>query len=54
MMRIKAGGIFAILMIVLIVSLDILFFKHHMVERLIVNIGVVLVSLGFYLRFFKK
>ncbi|BBY42057.1 hypothetical protein MCEL_03520 [Mycolicibacterium celeriflavum] len=36
-----------------VVGIDVLFFRHHFLERVIVNIGIVLVFAGFYLRFLK-
>jgi Mn2+/Fe2+ NRAMP family transporter len=41
-------------MIAVVVSVDILFFRYRFWERLIANIGIVLVFLAFYLRFLKK
>lgn len=46
--------LYVLALIVVVVALDILFFRHHVWERLIVNIGIVLLFLGFYLRFLKK
>jgi hypothetical protein len=40
-------------MIALIVSLDALIFRNHFWERLLLNIGIVLVFAAFYLRFLK-
>jgi uncharacterized membrane protein YkvI len=40
-------------MIALIVTVDVLFFRNHFWERLMVNIGIVLVFVAFYLRFVK-
>jgi uncharacterized membrane protein len=37
-----------------IVVVDLLFFRHLFWERLMVNIGIVLVVVAFYLRFLKK
>jgi len=37
-----------------IVIVDLLFFRHQFLERLIVNIGIVLVVAAFYLRFLKN
>lgn len=37
-----------------IVGVDFAFFRHRFWERLIVNIGVVLVFAAFYLRFFGR
>ncbi len=46
--------IFVVVMVAVIVSLDILFFRHHFWERLMANIGIVLVFAAFGLRFLKK
>ena len=46
--------IFVVVMIAVIVSMDLLFFKNHLWERLVANIGVVLVFVAFYWRFFKN
>ncbi|HET9850071.1 MAG TPA: hypothetical protein VFP35_00360 [Candidatus Saccharimonadales bacterium] len=45
--------ILVIVMIAIIVAVDILFFRHRFWERLIVNIGIVLVFLAFFFRFLK-
>ena len=42
-----------VLMISIIVGVDLLFFRHRFWERLIVNIGIVLVFAAFYLRFLR-
>lgn len=42
------------LMVVTIVTVDLLFFRNHFWERLIANIGIVLVFVAFYLRFFRQ
>ncbi len=46
--------LFVLLMIAVIVSVDLLFFRNRFWERLIANIGIVLVFVAFYLRFLKK
>lgn len=46
--------LYVVVLIAVVVSLDLLFFKNHFWERLIVNIGIVLVFSAFYLRFFKR
>lgn len=48
-----SGVLFALIMIVVVVSIDVLFFRNHFWERLMANIGVVLVFIAFYLRFLK-
>jgi hypothetical protein len=42
-----------LLMVTIVVAVDFLFFRNHFWERLIVNIGIVLVFAAFYLRFLK-
>jgi hypothetical protein len=37
-----------------VVGVDVLFFRHQFWERLIVNVGIVLVFAAFYLRFLKR
>ncbi len=46
--------LFVLIMITIIVSMDLLFFKNRFWERLMANIGIVLVFIAFYLRFLKK
>ena len=41
-------------LITVVVIVDLLFFKNRFWERLIVNIGIVLVFAAFYLRFLKN
>jgi hypothetical protein len=41
-------------LIAVVVCVDLLFFRHRFWERLIVNIGIVLVFAAFYLRFLKN
>jgi len=45
---------YILVLIAVVVSMDVLFFKHRVWERLIVNIGIVLVFAAFYLRFLKN
>jgi uncharacterized membrane protein YfcA len=40
-------------MVAVVVGVDILFFKHELWLRLMVNVGIVLVFAAFYLRFLK-
>jgi hypothetical protein len=47
------AAIFIVLMVAVIVTLDILFFRNLFWERLAVNVGIVLVFVAFYLRFLK-
>ena len=50
----KHGVVFAVLVAAAIVTLDLLFFRHHFWPRLAANIGVVLLFGAFYFRFFKR
>lgn len=45
--------IFVIVMVGIIVAVDILFFRHHFWERLIANVGIVLLFIAFYSSFFR-
>lgn len=47
-------ALYVVAMIIVVVGVDILFFRHYARDRLIVNIGIVLVFGAFYLRFLKK
>ena len=40
--------------VAVVVVVDILFFRHHFWERLIVNVGIVLVFGAVYLRFLRR
>ena len=43
-----------VLVKVVVVGVDVLFFRNQFWERLIVNIGIVLVFAAFYLRFLNE
>jgi type IV secretory pathway VirB2 component (pilin) len=45
------GALYVVVLIVVVVGVDLLFFKNRLWERLIVNIGIVLVFAAFYSRF---
>lgn len=45
--------IYGIVMVIVIVAIDLLFFKDRFWARLMANIGIVLVFAAFYLRFLK-
>jgi len=47
-------ALFVLAIIVVIIGVDFAFFRHRFWERLIVNIGVVLVFAAFYMRFFGR
>ena len=46
--------LYVLALIAVVVGVDILFFRHHFWERLIVNVGIVLVFAAFGLRFLKR
>ena len=46
--------LYILVLIAVVVSVDLLFFRNRFWERLMVNIGIVLVFLAFYLRFLKN
>jgi hypothetical protein len=54
MKRQAAIVLYVLAMVAIVVGVDILFFKHHLWERLIVNVGIVLVFGVFALRFLKR
>ncbi len=45
--------LFVLIMITVVVSVDVLFFKNRFWERLVANIGIVLVFAAFYMKFLK-
>ncbi len=49
-----AAVLYVLAMIAVVVSVDVLFFRHQFWERLIVNVGIVLVFVAFYWRFLKR
>lgn len=54
-MRIHVAGVlYAVAMAAIIVGLDIAFFRNRIWERLMVNIGIVLVFAAFYMRFLRR
>jgi membrane protein implicated in regulation of membrane protease activity len=54
MKRQAAVVVYVLAMIAAIVSVDILFFGHEFWERLIVNVGIVVIFVSFYFRFLKR
>jgi uncharacterized membrane protein len=45
--------LYVVLMAAIVVAVDILFFRNWFWERLLANVGIVLVFAAFYLRFLK-
>ena len=46
--------IYVLAMVATVVIVDILFFRHRFWQRLLVNIGIILVYVAFYLAFLKN
>jgi hypothetical protein len=51
--RQAAGVLYGVAMAAVIVGVDVAFFRNRFWERLMVNVGIVLVFAAFYLRFFR-
>ena len=47
-------ALYVIAMVAVIVGTDLIFFRNRFWERLMVNIGIVLVFAAFYFRFFRR
>jgi len=54
MTRNVSAVLYVVVLIAVVVSVDLLFFRNRFWERLMVNIGIVLVFAAFYLRFFRN
>ena len=46
--------LYVLALVAVVVSVDILVFMHHFFERLIANVGIVLIFGVFYVRFLKR
>ena len=44
-------ALYVVLMAAVVVAVDVLFFRGHVLERLAANIGIVLIFVAFYFRF---
>jgi len=53
MRRRAAVVLYVLALVAVVVGVDVLFFRHHFWERLLANVGIVLVFAVFYLRFLK-
>src|SRR2546429_8475823 len=49
-----AVALYALVMVAVVVGVDVVFFRHRFWERLMVNVGIVLVFAAFYLRLLKR
>jgi hypothetical protein len=46
--------LYVLALVTVVVGVDVLFFRHRFWERLMVNVGIVLVFAAFYLRVVKR
>ena len=46
--------LYVLALVAVVVGVDVLFFRHHFWERLIVNVGIALVFAAFFWRFLKR
>jgi hypothetical protein len=51
--RQAAVALYVLALVAVVVSVDVLFFRNRFWERLMVNVGIVLVFAAFYFRFLK-
>jgi len=51
--RQAAIALYVLALVAAVVGVDVLFFRHHLWERLMANVGIVLVFAAFYFRFLK-
>lgn len=54
MSRTATAALCVAAMVVLVVGVDVLFFRHHFWERLAANVGIVLIVVAFYFRFVRR
>jgi hypothetical protein len=54
MARNTAVGLYVLALVAVVVAVDVLFFRNRFWQRLMVNVGIVLVMLAFYLRFLRR
>ena len=52
--RRAAVVLYVLALVAVVVGVDVLFFRHQFWERLIANVGIVLVFAAFYWRFFNR
>jgi len=52
--RQAAVVLYVLALVAVVVGVDVLFFRNQLWERLIVNVGLVLVFAAFYLKFRKR
>lgn len=47
------NALYVLAMVVVVIGVDLLFFRHHSWERLGANVGIVLVFVAFFFRFLR-
>jgi len=52
--RQAAVVLYLLALVAVVVGVDVLFFRNRFWQRLMVNVGIVLVFLAFYFRFLKR
>ena len=52
--KLSTGLIYALVMVLVVVGVDMLFLRDHAWARLAVNVGIVLVFGAIYLKFFRR
>lgn len=52
--RQAAVALYVLVLVAVVVSVDVLFFRNRFWLRLMVNVGIVLVFVAFYLRFLQR
>ncbi len=52
--RQAAVVLYVLVLVAVVVGVDVLFFRNEFWERLIANIGIVLIFAAFYFRFLKR
>ena len=45
---------FVLAMVLVVVGVDLLFFRQHLWERLVANVGIVMVFAAFYFRYARR
>jgi hypothetical protein len=53
-MRHAVVVVYVLALVAVVVGVDILFLRHHFGERLIANVGIVLIFVAFYWRFLRR
>lgn len=46
--------VYVLALVLIIVAVDVLFFRSHFWARLLANVGIVLIFAAFYLRFLRR